>query len=93
MTPQRLFDVDVRIIPPPPTATKSLCFVFTIKEVIVSVLLSFPAESVTIIVQSEYVLSLKVKKVTVLSPLVADAVPDEQVSPYEIVPASDDEKV
>ena len=31
----------------------------TVKEVIVSMLLSFPAESVTLIVQSEYVPSLK----------------------------------
>ena len=52
-----------------------------VKEVIVSVLLAFPAESVTVIVQSEYVPSLKAIRVIMLLPLVADAVPDEQEPP------------
>ncbi len=46
--------------------------VSTVKEVIVSVLLGFSAESVTIIVQSEYVPSFKETKVIVLFPLVAE---------------------
>ena len=55
--------------------------VSTVKEVIVSVLLAFPAESVTIIVQSEYVPSFKETKVIVLFPLVADVVLEEQEPP------------
>ena len=53
----------------------------TVKEVIARVLLAFPSESVTIIVQSEYVPSLKVRKVIVLFPLVAEVVPDEHEPP------------
>ena len=52
-----------------------------VKEVIVRVLLAFPSESVTIIVQLEYVPSLKVRKVIVLFPLVAEVVPDEHEPP------------
>ena len=65
----------------------------TIKVVTDRVLLAFPAASVTIIVQSEYVPSLKVRKVMVLFPEIADAIPDEQEPPYVIVPTSEDEKV
>ena len=60
----------------------------TINVVNVSVLLTFPAESVTVIVQSEYVPSFKETKVMVLFPEVADVIPDEQEPPYVIVPAS-----
>ena len=59
----------------------------TVKEVIASVLLTFPAESVTLIVQSEYVPSLKETKVIVLLPDVADVVLEEQEPPYVMVPA------
>ena len=55
--------------------------VATVKEVIASVLLSFPAESVTLIVQSEKVPSLKEIKAMALFPLVADVVPDEHEPP------------
>ena len=45
---------EVRMVPELPTETYDLVVVVsTIKEVIVSVLLAFPSESVTIIVQSE----------------------------------------
>ena len=64
MTPQRLLDVEVMIVPSSPTATNfppeeeeevssSPCVVSTIKEVTARVLLVFPSESVTNIVQSE----------------------------------------
>ena len=64
VTPQRLLVVEVMIVPDSPTATNfppeeeevvssSPCVVSTIKEVTDSVLLAFPSESVTIIVQSE----------------------------------------
>jgi hypothetical protein len=44
---------EVRMVPELPTETYDLVVVVsTIKEVIVSVLLAFPSESVTIIVQS-----------------------------------------
>ena len=65
----------------------------TVKVVIVSMLLSFPAESVTLIVQSEYVPSLKEIKMIVLFPIVAWVVPDEQEPPYVMVPASSEENV
>ena len=67
--------------------------VSTTNELIVKELLAFPTESVTVIVQSEYVPSFKETKVMVLFPLVADVVPDEQEPPKVIVPASVDEKV
>ena len=45
---------EVRMVPELPTETYDLVVVVsTIKEVIVSVLLAFPSESVTIIVQLE----------------------------------------
>ena len=67
--------------------------VSTTNEFIVKELLAFPAESVTVIVQSEYVPSFKETKVIVLLSVVADVVPDEQEPPYVIVPASEDENV
>ena len=65
----------------------------TVNEVIVKELLTFPAESVTVIVQSEYVPSLNVFRVIVLFPATAIVVLEEQVPPYVMVPASVDEKV
>ena len=67
--------------------------VSTVNDVIVSELLTFPAESVTLIVQSEYVALLKETKVIVLLPETADVVLEEQELPYVMVPASEDEKV
>jgi len=64
-----------------------------VNEVIVKELLTFPAESVTVIVQSEYVPSLNVFRVIVLFPATAIVVLEEQVPPYVMVPASVDEKV
>ena len=64
----------------------------TLNELNVRVLLTFPAASVTVIVQSEYVPLLKEIKVIVLFPLVADVVHDEQEPPYIIALASSDEK-
>ena len=49
--------------------------------------------SVTVIVQFEYVPSLKETKVIVLFPLIADVVLEEQEPPYVMVPASEDENV
>ena len=65
----------------------------TVNEVIVRELLIFPSESVTVIVQSEYVPSLNVFRVIVLFPATAIVVLEEQVPPYVMVPASVDEKV
>ena len=65
----------------------------TVNEVIVWELLIFPSESVTVIVQSEYVQSLKVSRVIVLFPATAIVVLEEQGPPYVIVPAFVDEKV
>ena len=53
----------------------------------------FPAASVTVIVQLEYVPAINVLNVIVLLPLVADVVADEQEPPYVIVPASVEENV
>ena len=83
--------VDLKNVPELPTATKNP--VSTVKEVIANVLLAFPAESLTIIVQSVKVPSLKEVKVIVLFPLIADVVSDEQEPPYVMVPASSEEKV
>ena len=74
-------------------STNVAAVVSTMNDVIASVLLIFPAESVTLIVQSEKDPSLKEIKEMVLFPLVADVVPDEQEPPYVMVPASVDEKV
>ena len=49
--------------------------------------------SMTVIVQSEKVPSLKETKVIVLLSVVADVVLEEQEPPYVIVPASEDENV
>ena len=75
------------------TSATTGAVVSTVKGVIVRVLLAFPAESVTVIVQSEYVPSFKETKVMVLFPEVADVIPDEQEPPYVIVPVSSDENV
>ena len=53
----------------------------TINDVNVIVLLTFPEESVTLIVQSEYVPSLKVFRVIVLFPEIAEVVLEEQEPP------------
>ena len=63
------------------TSTSVAAVVSTMNDVIVSVLLIFPAESVTIIVQSEYVFSLKETKVIVLFPEIAEVVLEEQEPP------------
>ena len=65
----------------------------TVNEVILCELLIFPSESVTVIVQSEYVPSLNVFRVIVLFPATAIVVLEEQEPPYVMVPASVDEKV
>ena len=65
----------------------------TVNVVIVKELLTFPAESVTVIVQFEYVPSLNVFRVIVLFPAIAIVVLEEQEPPYVMVPASVDEKV
>ena len=75
------------------TSISVAAVVSTMNVVIVSVLLTFPVESVTVIVQSEYVPELKEFRVIVLFPLVAEVIPDEQEPPYVMVPASDDENV
>ena len=67
--------------------------VLTVKEVIDSELLVFPAESVTVIIQSEYVPLLKETKVIVLLSVVTEVVLEEQEPPYVMVPDSVDEKV
>ena len=94
MTPLSLFDVpevlevqevpsvevtseEVSMLPDSPTEIKSE-IASTVNEVIVRVLLTFPAISVTIIVQFEYVPSLKETKVMVLFPDVAEVVLEEQ---------------
>ena len=53
----------------------------------------FPELLVTVIVQSEYVPSLKVLKVMVLFPTIALVVLEEHEPPYVSVPASIDENV
>jgi hypothetical protein len=64
-------------------------FYSTVKDVIVRELINHEFAVSTVIVQSEYVPSLKeIKVMVVLFPLVADVVPDEQEPPYVIVPAS-----
>ena len=65
----------------------------TVNVVIVKELLTFPAESVTVIVQFEYVPSLNVFRVIVLFPATAIVVLEEQGPPYVMVPACVDEKV
>ncbi len=75
------------------TSATTGAVVSTVKAVIVRVLLTFPAESVTVIVQSEYVLSLKETKVIVLLPETAEVILEVQEPPYVIVPTSSVEKV
>ena len=53
----------------------------TVNVVIVKELFTFPAESVTVIVQFEYVPSLKVFRVIVLFPAIAIVVLEEQEPP------------
>ena len=53
----------------------------TLNEVIVKELLTFPSESVTVIVQFEYVPSLNVFRVIVLFPAIAVVVLEEQGPP------------
>ena len=65
----------------------------TVNVVIVKELLTFHSESVTVIVQSEYVPSLNVFRVIVLFPAIAIVVLEEQEPPYVMVPASVEEKV
>ena len=65
--------------------------VLTVKEVIDSELLVFPAESVTVIIQSEYVPLLKETKVIVLLSVVTEVVLEEQEHSYVMVPPSEDE--
>ena len=65
----------------------------TVNEVIARASLALPEASVTVIVQSEYVPSLKVSRVIVLFPATAIVVLEEQGPPYVIVPAFVDEKV
>ena len=67
-------------------AVLSIANVFTLNA-----LLAFPAESVTVTVQFEKVLSLSVLNEIELVPLLAEVVPEEQEPPYDIVPASFDE--
>ena len=55
--------------------------VSTTNEFIVKELLAFPEESVTVIVQFEYVPSLKETKVIMLFPIVAEVVLEEQDPP------------
>ena len=55
--------------------------VFTLKESTLKLELEFPAESMTIIVQSEYSASLRVLKEILLSPALAEVVEEEQEPP------------
>ena len=65
----------------------------TVNEVTERVLLAFPEESVTVIVQSEYVPSSRDVKVMLLLPEETDEVVLLQLPPYVIVPASSEENV
>ena len=65
----------------------------TVNEFTERVLLAFPEESVTIIVQSEYVPSSRAVKVMLLLPEDAEEVELLQLPPYEMVPESFDENV
>ena len=60
----------------------------TVNEVTERALLAFPEESVTVIVQFEYVPSFSAVKVMALLPEEAEEVELLQLPPYEIVPAS-----
>ena len=65
----------------------------TVNEVTERVLLIFPEESVTVIVQSEYVPSSRAVKVMALLPEEAEEVELLQPPPYVMVPASFEENV
>ena len=65
----------------------------TVNEVTERVLLAFPEESVTIIVQSEYVPSSRAVKVMALFEAEAEEVELLQLPPYVMVPASFEENV
>ena len=65
----------------------------TVNEFTERVLLAFPEESVTVIVQSEYVPSSRDVKVMLLLPEETDEVVLLQLPPYVIVPASSEENV
>ena len=65
----------------------------TVNEVTERVVLTFPEESVTVIVQSEYVPSSRDVKVMLLLPEEAEEVELLQLPPYVMVPASFEEKV
>ena len=65
----------------------------TVNEVTERVLLAFPEESVTIIVQSEYVPSSRAVKVMALFEAEAEEVELLQLPPYVIVPDSFEENV
>ena len=65
----------------------------TVNEVTARALLAFPLESVTVIVQLEYVPSFRALKVIVLLSTEDELSELLQLPPYVIVPASVDEKV
>jgi len=65
----------------------------TVNEVTERVLLAFPEESVTVIVQSEYVPSSRDVKVMLLLPEEAEEVELLQLPPYVMSPASFEENV
>ena len=65
----------------------------TVNEVTERVLLTFPEESVTVIVQSEYVPSSRAVKVMLLLPEEAEEVELLQLPPYVMSPASFEENV
>ena len=65
----------------------------TVNEVTERVLLAFPEESVTVIIQSEYVPSSRAVKVMLLLPEEAEEVELLQLPPYVMVPASFEENV
>ena len=65
----------------------------TVNEVTERVLLAFPEESVTVIIQSEYVPSSRAVKVMLLLPEEAEEVELLQLPPYVMSPASSEENV
>ena len=67
--------------------------VVSITNVLISNVTLFPELSVTVILQFEYVPSLKVFRVIVLFPEIAIVVLEEQEPPYVMVPASSEENV
>ena len=65
----------------------------TVNEVTERLSLVLPEESVTVIVQSEYVPSFRAVKVTLLLPEEAEEVELLQLPPYVMSPASSEENV